>query len=30
MAPILRQINPVHAPHHISWRSILIIPSSNI
>jgi len=23
--PILRQINPVHAPHSTSWRSILIL-----
>jgi hypothetical protein len=25
--PILSQINPVHAPHHTSWRSILILSS---
>jgi hypothetical protein len=25
--PILSQINPVHAPDHTSWRSILILPS---
>ena len=23
--PVLRQINPVHAPHHTSWRSILTL-----
>ena len=26
-APILIQINPVHAPHPTSWRSILILSS---
>ena len=26
-APILSQINPVHAPHPTSWRSILILSS---
>ena len=25
--PILSQINPVHAPHHTFWRSILLLSS---
>ena len=25
--PVLSQIDPVHAPHPTSWRSILILPS---